>query len=714
MVWEQGDQNDKKRNWLTDPGNVLLTFYILIILFLLFFCTYDRTQAEQLQTGDESIGLADVKQGELLFPTEQAGRFQRAPLLDQDVQITVSGIVARTTLKQRFVNRTQEWVEAVYVFPLPDESAVDRLQMKVGDRLIVGVIKEKKEAKRVYKKAKREGKKASLLVQNRANIFTTSVANIGPQETVEVEIEYQQIVRFSDNLFSLRFPMVVGPRYIPGHSMVAGKKTIRSFSQMGWAADSDQVPDASAITPGVTAPGEKSVNPVQLSIELSVGFPLSRITSLYHGIDIQEKDENQYVIHFNQQVFADRDFVLEYQVKKEKSPQGALFGETKSGKSYYLLMLMPPGQDDNSPRLPRELIFVIDTSGSMAGPSLRQAKEALALAISRLRPVDRFNVIEFNDYATPLYSSVQPGDEKRISEATDFVNSLKSRGGTEIGSALSIALDGKSNHERIRQVVFITDGAVGNEQQLFSMINERRGDSTLFTIGIGSAPNSYFMSRAASMGRGTFTYIGDLDEVAEKMENLFRKLENPVITGLQVQTEKGGQDLLGLYPTPLPDLYLGEPLVAVFQSEQQLNSILITGKTGTTGWSNRLKIGNYGNRPGVAALWARKKIRYLMESFALGKDREEVRRQVTETALRHHLVSKYTSLVAVEQKISRPADKRLNKVPLKTNMPAGWQHNKVFGTTAQTTTPSHLYLLIGLLLALGGGLLLRSKRIRAA
>jgi len=442
MVWEQGEQNEKKRNWLTDPGNILLTFYILIILFLLFFCSYDRTQAEQLQSGDESISLADVQQGELLFPTEQAGRFHPAPLLDQDVQITVSGIVARTTLKQRFVNRTKEWVEAVYVFPLPDESAVDRLRMKVGERLIIGEIKEKEQAKAVYEKAKKEGKKASLLVQNRANIFTTSIANIGPQETVEVEIEYQQIVRYSDNLFSLRFPMVVGPRYIPGHPIDIGKKTTRSFSQMGWATDSDQVPDASAITPGVTAPGEKPVNPVQLSIELSAGFPLSRIASLYHGVDIEKKEDNHYLIRFNQKVFADRDFVLEYEVKKESSPQGALFGETKSGNSYYLLMLMPPGQDENSPHLPRELIFVIDTSGSMAGPSLRQAKKSLVMAISRLHSVDRFNVIEFNDHANPLYSSARPGDDKYIQEATDFVNGLKSRGGTEIGSALSMALDG--------------------------------------------------------------------------------------------------------------------------------------------------------------------------------------------------------------------------------------------------------------------------------
>lgn len=711
MVQERNSHNNEKSGWLKDPGNALLITYILAIIFLLIFCGLEQVQAQEQDKMDGTVSMAEVQRGELLMPTPENGRFVPAPLLSQDVHISISGIVARAVVKQQFVNRSQEWVEALYVFPLPDESAVDHLRMKIGERVIVGEIKEKQKARAVYEKAKREGRKSSLLVSNRANIFTTSVANIGPGETVEIEIEYQQIIHYADTIFSFRFPMVVGPRYIPGRPLQTNNQAEQSFSGSGWSMNTDQVPDASEITPPVVGPEEKPIHPVSLSIELAAGFPLSRIDSLYHGVDIKEKEKNIYFISFNQKVFADRDFVLEYQPEESHSPQGALFAEKKSEENYMLLMLMPPTEQMSEKRIPREMIFVVDTSGSMAGPSLRQAKKAMILAISRLQPDDYFNVIEFNSHTRSLFSEVRSGDSHNVQQATRFVEDLRSEGGTEMRPALELALDGKNNHERIRQVVFLTDGAVGNETALFKLIAGRLGDSRLFTVGIGSAPNSFFMTRAATMGRGTFTFIGKTQEVADKMGLLFNKLERPVITSIELKVAGSDGKTMEVYPSPLPDLYMGEPLIAAIRIEHGMDTLQLSGTSGGRPWSQGLNIKENGKRPGVAVLWARKKIRNLMESHFLGADKEEVREQVLATALDHHLVSKYTSLVAVEQNVSRPADKRLNKAPLKTNMPAGWQHGKVFGGTARTATPSMLLLISGLLLCSAAAILLRRKQM---
>lgn len=697
MAPERNEYQKQKTNWVKDPGNALLLTYILVILFLLLFCSLKNSQATEKEVNQDVIKMDEVQRGELLIPAKTRGTYTPVPLLFQDVHISVSGIVARALVKQRFANRSDEWVEAIYVFPLPDESSVDHLRMKVGDRVIIGEIKEKKKAKAIYEKAKREGKKSSLLVQNRANIFTTSVANIGPGETIEIEIEYQQVVHFESGTFSLRFPMVVGPRYIPGATVQIDKQ---SFSSNGWSMNSNQVPDAAEITPPVIRPGEKPVNPVNLSVELSAGFALKRINSLYHGVDIKEEENNSYLVSFNHQVYADRDFVLEYQPVKSGTVQGALFAEENSEMNHLLLMLIPPEPTAHDTIIPRELIFVIDTSGSMAGPSLRQAKEALVMAVSRLHPDDRFNIIEFNSRARSLFSSVEPGDAVHIQEATDFVNALKSNGGTEIRSALSLALDGRSDHERIRQVVFLTDGSVGNERALFTMINNLLGDSRLFTVGIGSAPNSFFMTRAASMGRGSYTYIGKVSEVAEKMNLLFKKLENPVVSSLELTSPDTDMKKIELYPSPLPDLYNGEPLIGAIRLDKGVKSLKVTGVVNGQRWSRQLNIRQKRNQPGVSVLWARKKIRNLMESLSLGGKESEVREQVLTTALQYHLVSKYTSLVAVEQKVSRPAEKQLKKTPLPTNMPAGWKYKSVFGGTARTATPSTLFMIMGALLCL--------------
>lgn len=693
----------EKNNKITlDPGNALLVLYIGFLLFFIFLAL--------VVDGYAAVSPLEVRQGELLLrDVNENGNFIPAPHLSQDVEIYVSGMVARTVLNQRFINDTDSWQEAIYVFPLPAESAVDTLRMKIGERVIVGEIKEKEEAKKVYERAKSQGKRASLLAQERPNIFTMAVANIAPGEEVEVEIAFGQVVALTNGVFSLRFPMVVAPRYIPGKAIgITGDGEKVQFSGSGWSVDTEKVPDASRITPPVLTVQGTKINPVRLMLELVAGFPVARLTSLYHGITVDRGTEKTQLIRFNGEVKADRDFVLEWEAEAQQNPQAALFVEQRDHNEYQLLMLTPPSLDAGSVAPARELIFVLDTSGSMAGASIVQARQALILAISRLSEQDRFNIIEFNSTASKLFENAEKGDSQHRKKAIIFVGGLHANGGTEIASALDLALDGKNNHERIRQVIFLTDGSVGNERELFAMIESRLGDSRLFTVGIGSAPNSFFMSRAATIGRGSFTYIGKVSEVQEKMTLLFNKLEHPAITNIRLRSTSGGK--MEYYPDPIPDLYQGEPLLISVKAEESGSELQVSGVVNGRLWQQDISTENGAMRPGIASLWARKKIRTIMDGRARGVAEEEIRAQVLSTALTHHLLSKYTSLVAVEQQISRPVDKKLQQTVMKTNPPAGWQTNTVFAGSARTATPAQLQIVMGLLFLLLGLFLLRRTR----
>ncbi len=287
-----------------------------------------------------TVGLGDVKQGRLLFRTGQAGRFIPAPTLKTDVQITVTGVIARTIVKQEFTNQGKDWAEGIYVFPLPETAAVDHLRMKVGERLIEGQIKERAEAKKVYEQAKQEGKRASLVEQERPNIFTTSVANIAPHDRITIEIEYQETIRYDQGRFQLRFPMVVGPRYIPGTPVFVEDQP---QGGQGFAPDTDRVPDASRVTPPVEHPAYGSINPVSLSVDLAPGFPLDRLESASHPILIvPEPDGRQQVTLRQDTVPADRDFQLTWQPAQGQDPSATVFTQQRDGATYAFMMVMPP------------------------------------------------------------------------------------------------------------------------------------------------------------------------------------------------------------------------------------------------------------------------------------------------------------------------------------------------------------------------------------
>ncbi len=669
--------------------SLLINAVAFMAIVLVSFATWNTAFAQQAtQSASKNIELAalvrpnDLNSGGLLLPSKRPGYYVQAPRLASDVKIDISGPIARIMLTQRFENPSKSWVEGIYVFPLPDKSAVDSLKMQIGNRFIEGKIKPREEARKIYEKAKRDGKKAALLEQQRPNIFTNAVANIGPGETIVVQIEYQQTVKQSEGLFSLRFPMVVAPRYNPSPILhtVGFKKDGQNSS--GWGV-LDPVADRKKITPPVLDPAKNAkINPVTMQINLAAGFPLGEVKSYYHKIKTNTVDDSTRSLTLdNDTVPADRDFEISWKAKG-KAPNAALFNEKIGDKDYILAFVTPPSVKQVSlPKKNRETIFVIDNSGSMAGESMVQAKLALANALSRLTPKDNFNIVRFDDTFEVVFPGAVSADKENISQALRYVQNLEAEGGTEMLPALRAALidNNAGDSTRIRQVIFITDGAIGNEQQLFDAIASGRGRSRVFTIGIGSAPNSFFMSRAAEMGRGTFTHIGSTNEVTERMTAFFEKLENPILTGLRAEVIGG--NLSDVSPNPLPDLYAGEPIVLAGVMKNATGILKISGDYAGQPWQVSMDLANATKGSGIGKLWARRKIASLEASRSYGDDYQIIDKKIENTALEHHLVSRMTSLVAVDVTKSRPANEELNSQEIPTNLPDGWEFEKVFGNS---------------------------------
>ncbi len=649
------------------------------------------------------ISPQSIRSGTLLLKM-QAG-FTTATRMNTDVTMQVSGIVARVSVRQEFRNDGNEWTEGIYVFPLPDRAAVDRMRLHIGERFIEGEIREREQARKEFERARDDGRKASLVEQQRPNLFTTSVANIAPGERIVVEIEYLEDLRYDNGTFSIRFPMTLTPRYIPGAELPDRKGS-------GWSPDTTRVSDASLITPPqVTASKDHRIS---LRASIDAGLPLEIVASRYHPVDVSE-DENRYTVSLaDAAVPMDQDFELLWRPSRSAMPRAMMFSETVAGQPHYLLMVVPPDSAaDTAPGMARELIFVVDTSGSMHGNSIAQAKQALERALDGLGANDRFNIIEFNSTTRALYHQSVAADAASIRHARTFVQGLEANGGTEMRPALRLALDSATSESHLRQIVFITDGSVGNEDELYAMIETRLGAARLFTVGIGSAPNSWFMRKAAELGRGTFVVIGALHEVAEKMDRLFDKLGHPQVTNISVSWPGGA--VTESYPAIVPDLYLGEPVTVRARATgpfQPGAAVRVSGDSSAGAWTTDLPLAGDDDDPGIAALWARARIAALHDDERRGADPALIRKALVDTAIAHHLVSKHTSLVAVDKTPARTGDP-LAREQVPNLLPYGQSMNAIFGFPATATNAPVLQrrglaLLLAALLLLGAGALRRS------
>ena len=645
--------------------------YFISILFLLsFLFSYDTSNGDDILPSHPEVTLDDIKEGTLLSESEKEGYYNIIPNLHTNVHVDVSGMVLNTTVDQIFTNNSVEPIEAIYAFPLPTNAAVNNMTMIINDRLIQGTIKEKIEAKKIYQKAKSEGKRASLTVQERSNIFTNSVSNIMPGDTIIVRINYVNEVKYEKGVFSLRHPMVVAPRYITGN-------TVTGYSGTGWAFDTDMVPDASKITPHVLKPGERSKNSISLSVNLDIGLDVERIESPSHNIKINKKIEGLYDIELDKKNnIPNKDFVLEYTIKKGKEPKAAIFVNSVNDENYFMLMAMPPKENFNQEiNIPKDMVFVIDVSGSMKGESIEQAKNSLVYAINNLKETDGFNVIPFSSGFTNLNPTIMPANTKNKKMAIEYIKTLQAGGGTEAAPPLKSAMYMKSDDTKLKMIVFITDGSLGHEQHVINLVKSNLGNARLFSIGIGSAPNSHLLEKISREGRGTFTYISNTSQVSSKVEKLFKKIEMPVLSNINFKLDGKSE----IYPNPIPDLFLDEPLV-VFGKVDSLTqlSAQFSGKNANGYFKIDLPVDLTRSQSNlsIGAIWARKKIDGYMDEWHLGD--KSVKQKIIDIALDHNLVSKFTSFVAVEHKITNPDD-IAQIIPIPIDLPEGWDYNAIFG-----------------------------------
>ena len=628
-----------------------------------------------------SIGLAGIggpTEGRLDAFDLEGKVLGSCPLKHTEVTVDVAALLARVTVRQQFHNPFEEKIEAVYAFPLSQDAAVDRMTMTVGDRVIKGEIKERGEARAIYESAKAQGKVASLLDQERPNIFTQSVANIEPGEKVEITISYSETLDWEDGMYAFDFPMVVGPRYIPGQPI--GERG------QGWAPPTTQVPDADRITPPVAPEGTRAGHDISVTVNLDAGLPIRHLESLQHEVSVEytSDDKSRAVVKLKDlATIPNKDFVLEYQTSSEKIEDTVLAHTDERGK-FFTLVLQPPKRVRRELVVPKELVFVIDKSGSMRGFPIETAKEAMRLCIEGLHENDTFNLMTFAGGLGFCFNEPVPNTDENRKRAFQYLASLEGSGGTEMMQAINACLARQDDPERVRVVCFMTDGYVGNDMAIIDSVRQNAGTARVFSFGIGTSVNRFLLDGMARAGRGEVHYILSQQQANGAAERFYERVRMPVLT--DVEMDFGDLAIDEVYPKRIPDLFSSTPVVVKGRYEQGgKGTITLRGTTGEGPFQREIEVRLPRNEPKddvLASLWARAKVEHLMDGDMAGIQRRDpdpaVEEEILGLGLRYQLLTQYTSFVAVEHlRITEGGKSRTVAVPVE--MPEGVSHEGVFG-----------------------------------
>ncbi|WP_224241172.1 VIT domain-containing protein [Hyalangium gracile] len=511
-----------------------------------------------------------------------------------EVEAELTGFVSDVTVTQEFENPFTERVEAIYVFPLPDDSAVHEMILEVGGRKIRGVIQRREQAHQTYEQARAEGRHAALLDQERPNIFTQSVANVLPGERVKVSLRYVAPLAYDDGTFEFNFPMVVGPRYTAG------------------------VPDASRISPPAEPP-ERSGRDIRMTVRLDAGVALEALESTSHRLRVDQRSEREAVIRLaeNERV-PNKDFILRYRTAGEQL-RGAVMA-TGGRDGFFGLMLQPASRKASQGEvMPRDVVFVLDTSGSMEGPPLDAAKRAVRRAFQSLSPRDRFMLIDFADEASSFRDEPLAATRENLELASRYLDDLPAGGGTHQLAGILRALTLPRDEQRLRVVLLMTDGFIGDEAEIFARTHPLLGDTRLFGFGVGDNVNHYFLDRLSRIGRGFYQYIRTDEDPGEAIERFVRRIERPVLT--RVQVDWGGLDVWDVKPEQLPDLFDNQPLIVLGRYRQPgTATVRVRGSTPLGEHVTEVSVTlpeEGGHARALRTLWARSQIEELEMQRAL-------------------------------------------------------------------------------------------------
>ncbi len=583
------------------------------------------------------------------------------PLKHTEVNASIEGYLATVEVTQQFHNPFSSKIEAVYVFPLPQNSAVNEFVMTIGDRRIRGIIREKEEAKKMYEAARASGYRASLLTQERPNVFTQKVANIEPGKRIDIDLKYYHTLAWNDGWYEFVFPMVVGPRYNP-----AGSTDVVGSVGRGGHGASGQATEVQYLRPK-----ERSGHDVALNVKLNAGVAVEELLSRTHAIAKIRRSESEYELALKPlDTVPNKDFVLRWRVTGSKVKSNLVTHRDDRG-GYFSLMLYPPDSLKPLKRAPMEMIFVIDCSGSMNGAPIRQAKTAIERALSHLESDDTFQIIRFSNNASQLGPDPVPVTAANIRRAKSYLKGLHGSGGTQMIEGVRAALNFGHDPRRLRFVTFLTDGFIGNEADILREIQKRIGATRIFSFGVGSSPNDYLMDRMAKLGRGAVAYLNLNDSAAEIMDRFFERVSHPAMTDVTI--DWGGLEVEEAYPARVPDLFVGRPVVVTgkFQGGGRQN-VRIRGKLGN-GEEMALEVPVNLNRAavhqGLAAVWARRKIADLADR-AVTVHNPELHDEIKTLALDYSLMSSYTAFVAVDSS-ARTAGNFGTTVPVAVPVPEG-------------------------------------------
>jgi Ca-activated chloride channel family protein len=590
------------------------------------------------------------------------------------VKAQISGFLSRVVVTQEFENPFKEKIEAVYTFPLPQNAAVDDMTMIVGDRTVRGKVLRREEAQAVYEAAKSNGQTASLLDQERPNVFTQSVANILPGEQIKITISYVETLKYEDGSYEFVFPMVVGPRYVPG-SPTGAQGT-------GFAPDTNQVPDASRVTPQPVPEGMRAGHDVSIDVALDAGVPIDVLDSKTHDVSVERPDDRRAIVRLKDQAaIPNKDFILRYDVAGKKIEDALLTHATDKG-GFFTLILQPPDRVTAEDVMPKELVFVLDTSGSMSGFPIEKAKETMKLALDNLYPYDTFNLITFSGDEHILFPEPVPATKENLAKAQAFLKSRTGGGGTEMMKAIKASMDPSDAQGHVRIVVFMTDGYVGNDMEIIGEV-QKHPNARVFAFGIGSSVNRFLLDNMARYGRGEVEYVGLNDDGSAAARRMHERVRNPLLTDISI--DWNGLPVADVYPKTVPDLFSAKPVILTGRyTGNSRGTIRLKGKMSGHDFVREIPVdfSNAQQHDVLATLWARTRVDDLMSQDFKGAQqgamKDDVKQAITQLGLDYRLMTQFTSFVAVEEMVVTDGGQP-RRIDVPVEVPEGVNRATVFG-----------------------------------